>query len=181
MKVYYSNEVQNTLNNEWTEYKKSVSSLMKRISPDEYLALRDEGITKIILQKADAKSDGIASTLGLEISEVARLYKLDYLFDAYKEIQRLERSIYRDFYIDKDREPNEKEAQSFILKQSEIQFSKVQQIMVKRAEKITNELSKLQEELKEQGATSLPIGRVVSVKHDNSVEVNLPFIKTVVR
>lgn len=181
MKAYYSNEVQNNLNNEWAEYKKSMTSLMKRITPDEYLMLRDEGITKIILQKADAKSDGVASTLGLEISEVARLYKLDYLFDAFKEVQRLERSVYRDFYSNESREPNEKMAQAFILKQSEIQFTKVQQILVKRAERISMELTKLQEELREQGATSLPIGRVVNVKYDNSVEVNLPFIKTVVR
>ena len=176
MKAYISEERKRLMEQEWDNYKKAVAVVLKRITPEEFRFLRDEGYSGLIIQKANKKSDNIAGTLGLPLTEIAKLYRLDYLFDLYKEVQELNSVIYRDFLFEDDLSPDEKSASSFILRQSRIEFSKVQGTLVKRAEKIADELNRLQKDLKEQGATSLPIGRIVSVSRDNTASVNVPFI-----
>lgn len=178
MRKYESPERRRQLESEWDEYKKVLKAVRKRVSNEEFETLQYHSATGLILKLADEKSDGQASKLGLGLTQIASLYQLEWVFDVFKSVNDLTSAWWWQF-VNADLSVDDVIAEKYISKASEMKFTKVQEILVGRAEKISSELNKLQSELSQLGATSLPLGNIVKVDHKNQTEVNIAFINTV--
>jgi len=163
---------------DWDKFKKEVGQVRKSVPEDVIELLLDRGATYVVLTLADAQSEGAASKLNLPLSKLASLYGLEYIFSLQKEVDRLSKSMFFDFTL-ADLSCDDSMAHAFIDKQCQIQLRKKQELMMKAAEKVVKDLTKLKADLKKDNAPSVPVSNIVKFDYKGNPEVNTAYILSI--
>lgn len=183
-KKYHSDSIRNDLNTELAQFKKELSQFSRQFnSIEEWEAFSEGGSDGLTKYRVNEKSNGKALELGLELSELAKLYKVDVSAIITQAITVYESPFFEFVQPTKDGtlEVNEGKAAKHILKASQYTFNELQKELIEGAEAVCDALNLLQSKLAKKGATSIPLSNIVSLSKWNEAKPNVSYIKSVAR
>lgn len=181
-KKYYDTRRQNELNEDLARFKRELRQFAKHFaSVEEWEAFAEGGSDGLTRYRVNEKSNGKGLELGLDLSELAKLYKVDVSSVITQAIKVYESPFYEFIQTTKDGilEVNEDKATKYILKMSQYTFNELQKELIEGAEAICDALNLLQSKLAKKGATSIPLANIVSLSRWNNAEPNLSYIKSI--